>query len=532
MRGLKRIGVLIFIIILAPVFKTEAQTQETIQQPVRSTQSEDKTATVTIRTNIRNATIYLNNEYQGYTPLKVKNLTPGQYLVSVKKNGYETRNFPIRLEAGQDKIYYIELEKITGWIKFKNLQSESLIYVDGQQYFTNPVELQEGFHTVKVRRFGYTDYTETVWIQRQSRQSLSVTMAPAVFSLSGLTASRNPFNPGNPGALGKTILGFYVTAPESGTMVLRTASGSVVNTWNFSRFTTWQQTITWDGTDMYGNRVPDGIYTATVAAGSYTVSCPVTIDSSITYNLSSITTDGTGIGSVPTVLLYPQNTLFADFSINPLFKITGDEKRIPLALTAALGGTPLNGVEWTFRAALYPNGDTAVTSFGGSLKAAGSAGTSVNKFLYGGIIRYGYSSEITEYAPIMDSGNGLGTGIILGYKTAFFYTGFSSDYIFSCMTGDFSGNDSCWKNGLAVQFMPTSYMALKTWGTLNSRFGDTGTDKKISEAAHWISAVDTGLEITMLLPNSAILLNAGAYTVLQLHSAASFGIKAGIGFLF
>ncbi|MBS1193873.1 MAG: protein kinase [Methanomicrobiales archaeon] len=46
------------------------------------------------------AAVYLDEQYQGTTPLEIANLTPGTYLIRLRMEGYGDREVPVVVEAG------------------------------------------------------------------------------------------------------------------------------------------------------------------------------------------------------------------------------------------------------------------------------------------------------------------------------------------------------------------------------------------------------------------------------------------------
>jgi hypothetical protein len=55
------------------------------------------------------ATIMINGEEAGVTPLVVKNLSPGEYSITLSKAGFQTVNRAVKVNAGQEKLLYMAL---------------------------------------------------------------------------------------------------------------------------------------------------------------------------------------------------------------------------------------------------------------------------------------------------------------------------------------------------------------------------------------------------------------------------------------
>lgn len=62
-----------------------------------------------IRTSMKKASVYINGEFLGLTPLTVNNLVPGTYQLMIKKTGREPKTFIIEIKRSLAQTYYIEL---------------------------------------------------------------------------------------------------------------------------------------------------------------------------------------------------------------------------------------------------------------------------------------------------------------------------------------------------------------------------------------------------------------------------------------
>jgi hypothetical protein len=70
----------------------------------------DKNQTaIIIRANVEKASVYLNGEFQGVTPLTIRNLMTGLYNLKVLKTGYFPQTYIIEIKRSQAENYYIEL---------------------------------------------------------------------------------------------------------------------------------------------------------------------------------------------------------------------------------------------------------------------------------------------------------------------------------------------------------------------------------------------------------------------------------------
>jgi hypothetical protein len=65
--------------------------------------------TLRVQSSPSPASVVVNGEESGMTPLAVKGLTPGDYTVTVSKTGYRTQNQTAEVRAGQEKLLYVKL---------------------------------------------------------------------------------------------------------------------------------------------------------------------------------------------------------------------------------------------------------------------------------------------------------------------------------------------------------------------------------------------------------------------------------------
>ncbi|MCR4578921.1 MAG: PEGA domain-containing protein [Treponema sp.] len=68
-------------------------------------------AEVRIESNVPKTEIYLNGIFYGKTNLNVKDLIPGEYLLTVKKKGYKDSSYVIEVRRNYRLTYKLKLEK-------------------------------------------------------------------------------------------------------------------------------------------------------------------------------------------------------------------------------------------------------------------------------------------------------------------------------------------------------------------------------------------------------------------------------------
>jgi len=326
------------LLIIIAVFNGCATSSGTIYEDTVAAESSPSTGTgneqnppeeekqgLEILSDPEDATVYLNNNFVGTTPLMIEEISQGRYRVTIVKQGYyEHTNW---IDYYSDHlIYHADLEAITGLIRVTADPQNAEIVV-GDQYINSGIniKLPIGRYEVMVRSFGYEDYVGAVQITEGELTSLSVKLEKAEFNLSPLALSRKAFNPANFGSLGKARISFEVTAPGLATvLIVEKATGAEVDSFSLGPFTTWEQSFEWTGRDSDGGTLPDGGYqiivkalTAEPAADpaaesgthtplhQFTEQAPITLDSSIIITYRSLWNGSSGLLYAPSPEVLP-----------------------------------------------------------------------------------------------------------------------------------------------------------------------------------------------------------------------------------
>ncbi len=78
-------------------------------EPETISDLEEGRTSINIRSNIRDAAVYLNGNFEGKVSLKLKDIMRGQYHLRLARRGYESKDYTIEVTAGCAQEYYIEL---------------------------------------------------------------------------------------------------------------------------------------------------------------------------------------------------------------------------------------------------------------------------------------------------------------------------------------------------------------------------------------------------------------------------------------
>lgn len=157
--------------------------------------------TIIVLTFPEGAAVYLNDVYRGISPITIRNITPGNYMVSVSKAGANNDSVPVELFEGSTREIGFTLEtgssppaapKGSGSIAVDSSPGGASVILDGNNvgttrmdgYAFNVNNVPSGNHTITVELTGYPPYTSTVTVIRNqvvkvSADFISGTMAPS-----------------------------------------------------------------------------------------------------------------------------------------------------------------------------------------------------------------------------------------------------------------------------------------------------------------------------------------------------------------
>lgn len=281
------------------------------------------------------ASVYLNHQYYGTTPVWIPDLITGNYVLEIEYPGYYPHKEWIYYPGGYMK-YSASLNPVTGYLHVSVSLPDATIYLDKEEIQQGVTEHRIGSYYLSVRKFGYNDYYKTVTIEENKTTSVEVVLEEADFSIMDPGVSRKIFNPRNPGTLGETEIFFRVTSFGTGTVTITDTTGSKMFSYSFPGFQTWHQYCTWNGRTGEGALCPDGEYTINIKAvsekdrGGHSLSTSVRIDSSIAISYRSMWSGTTGLMYSCTPDILPA----LSFQISTLFAVHFEEYLDHLILRA------------------------------------------------------------------------------------------------------------------------------------------------------------------------------------------------------
>lgn len=140
------------------------------------------------------ATVSLNGEYRGETPLDLYLDPRREHEVSVSKAGYATRKQALNVASGQTEELLVELEPEEGEVKISAWPPGAELFVDGEPRgpASQTLTLQSLAHRIEVRKDGFVTHTQELTPLPGVPQWLEVTLKPVGQAREEARAAANP----------------------------------------------------------------------------------------------------------------------------------------------------------------------------------------------------------------------------------------------------------------------------------------------------------------------------------------------------
>ena len=491
-----------------------------LREPDSRKRRDDDLIGVIIKTNVADAEVYINGKLFGKAPVATVDLSSTYYNLEIRKSGYDTIRCKIYPKRYYTFTYNFVLVRTCGYINVTNAPAGSTISIDGISHSSFPVEVDPGSHTVKVRKFGYQDFSSQVYVENHKTASVSASLKTAPFAISNFKVSKKVINPDYNSGIGKVNFSFYVTNTGSAILSVNDRYGNEVWTHQYTGFSTWEQSITWNGRGQDGERLPDGQYTVNLFSYDYEFSERIKIDRSMIYPLSVPTVFGSGIGTLPCAFTNGMNYVKLYTSFGPMISVTDD--KMSLYSVPVNGGILVDFADYfelggSFGIGVAADKDVTGGSYpingGASFKGSGSIALSSDlSFNFAGLVHYNYYSANNYIPQNVDLGNGFGFGAAVGMETNMLYLGLSADY----SLGRASAN--VFKCGSVVSVLPSRNLRASLWAAL-----------------HNASVVEAGAEFITMPAASAFCFDAKAWIMTDLDSKGKnlvINAQIGLSYLF
>ncbi len=388
-----------------------------------------------IITHPDDAEVYLNNIYQGKTPLLIENLDPGSYRLMIKRDGYYTKI--VWIDYSKDLLVYeTDLEQIVGYLSITTIPHDTEIRVGDSLLSEGIHQLPIGHYTITVRKFGYEEYSKEIEIRELETINLNIRLKEASFELSKLETSKEVFSPLNPGLLGEIEISFDVTSRGNGKIKIIDESGKTVFTEQIPQFKTWHQSFRWNGRDSKGKILPEGKYRIIVEGQSSksgekkVIERYVEIDNKVSITYRNVWNGNSGLLYSTTPEVLPLSSVqFSALSLGHMENVSGNLiSRFPTAISLRAG------LGLGFELDLFADfiaGNTGIVPLGGSLslkksllEAGSTLSLSVGSYIKG-------SYQWGTKTDILSNYTGLTTGFPIEISAGSFKLFYSPEVIVS-----------------------------------------------------------------------------------------------------
>ncbi len=141
-------------------------------------------AALKVTSNPSGATVILDGDEIGATPLDRNDLTPGEGTLVVSLKGYETVTRQVRLASDTPKTESIDLFAQTGSVSITCDPTDATVFLDGASVGTftgSPItreKLSLGRHTIRATLDGYEDANTTFNVEYNKATPVKLTLAP------------------------------------------------------------------------------------------------------------------------------------------------------------------------------------------------------------------------------------------------------------------------------------------------------------------------------------------------------------------
>ena len=144
---------------------------------------------ISVRSTPSGASVYLDGDYQGTTPMTISGVIKGAHMVELQKAGYYEWNGQVTVVAGQSVTVNQVLNQIpsptTGTISVSSTPGGAYVYLDGSYEGVTPYSgsylihnIGAGSHTLRLSLAGYQDSTVPVNVQGGGIATVSVPLNP------------------------------------------------------------------------------------------------------------------------------------------------------------------------------------------------------------------------------------------------------------------------------------------------------------------------------------------------------------------
>ena len=134
---------------------------------------------INIKSEPSQAIVVVDGKEVGNSPANVTDLTPGKYLVEVKKEGYETWSKNVEIKMGMDANLTATLKVKIGSFTIISVPEDAKAYIDDKEVGTTPLTISApspGKHSVEARMEGYEAWSRSIDFVQGKAITLTATL--------------------------------------------------------------------------------------------------------------------------------------------------------------------------------------------------------------------------------------------------------------------------------------------------------------------------------------------------------------------
>jgi hypothetical protein len=154
----------------------------TFGSPTISITTQVQPGSLVISSVPKDASIVVNGQYRGKTPLTLDNLDPGTYTVNISKFGFFPSTATTNLQSGESQEITATLPAETGSLIINTTPTGARVMVDGRDAGLSPATLAglvPGNHTLAITKDGYAPITRQVEIIAGTALPVTFVLTPS-----------------------------------------------------------------------------------------------------------------------------------------------------------------------------------------------------------------------------------------------------------------------------------------------------------------------------------------------------------------
>jgi hypothetical protein len=131
---------------------------------VSSTAAAQRPGTLVIEGDYEGAEVFVDAEQVGTLPMDPLELDPGNHTIRVSRGGFTEFTDVFRIRPRMETVVVVEMMAISMALTVTTAPEGVQVFVDGEYAGETPLELEldEGEHSIRLKKFGYHDMVQQV----------------------------------------------------------------------------------------------------------------------------------------------------------------------------------------------------------------------------------------------------------------------------------------------------------------------------------------------------------------------------------